>query len=178
MRSLKIPIFFQPINKPYCGPTCIKMILYYYGIRISLNNLVRLLPVTRAGIDMCSMGMFLRSLGLVTIFINKDSADAKNPAYKRTTPLFLKAGGLLIPRATRTVDIRKAIVGGCPVILNVENDDGGGHFVVVRRIGKKRITINDPARGLTTPSIKRVMSACHNWTGGAIIIRPHFKSRD
>lgn len=172
-RSLKIPVFFQPTTKPYCGPTCIKMVLSFYGVRISLSNLVRLLPVTVTGMDLCSMGIFLRSLGFITVFIDKDTADAKNPVYKRTMPLFMKEGGLLIPRAMKTSDIRKALTRSHPIILNVENSHGGGHFVVVRHIGKRRITLNDPAYGVKTLSIKRVMSACHNWTGGAIIIRPN-----
>ena len=175
--SLKIPVFFQPATKPYCGPTCIKMILSFYGIRTSLENLVRLLPVTRTGMDLCSMGIFLRSLGFITVFIDKDTADAKNPVYKRTMPLFMKEGGLLIPRAMRTSDIRKALARGYPIILNTENGYGDGHFVVVRHIGKKRMTLNDPAFGTRTLSIRRVMLACHNWTGGAITIRPNRRFR-
>lgn len=171
-RSLKIPIFFQPTTKPYCGPTCIKMILSFYGKNFSLKELVGKLPMISTGIDMCSMGLFFMDLGFEsTIFINKNSADAKNPAYKLTTPVFIEMGGLLITRAIRISDIKKFLARKCPVILNIENSNGDGHFVVVRNVGGKRVTINCPGYGLRRLSIKRLMKACHNWTGGAIIAR-------
>ena len=174
-RPLKISIFLQPATKPYCGPTCVKMVLGFYGIKISLNKLVKQLPMTESGVDLCSMGLFLRSFGLVAMFLDSNSKDGGQVFYKSAIPLFVKGGGLLIERSIRISDVEMAIVLGFPVILNIESSrkPGRGHYVVVRGVGKKRVTINDPSYGQKTLSIKKIMSACHNWSGGAIIAIPN-----
>jgi ABC-type bacteriocin/lantibiotic exporter with double-glycine peptidase domain len=174
-RPLKIPIFLQPVTKPYCGPTCMKMILGFYGIKISLNKLVKQLPMTESGIDLCSMGLFLRNFGFVATFLDGNSKSSGHVFYKSATPLFVKGGGSLINRAIRISDVKEAIAMGCPVILNIESshNPGSGHYVVVKHVGKKRMTINDPNCGQKVLSIKKLMSACRNWSGGAIIVIPN-----
>jgi len=174
-RSLKIPIFLQPATKPYCGPTCIKMVLSFYRIKISLNKLVKQLPMTEVGIDLCSMGLFLRNFGFVAMFLDRNAKDGGRMFYKSAIPLFVKGGGSLIHRAIGISNIEEAITMGCPVILNIESSHnlGAGHYVIIRRVGKKRVTINDPRCGQKTLSIKKIMSACHNWSGGAIIVIPN-----
>ena len=162
-RPLKIPLFLQPATGPYCGPTCIKMLLAFYGKKVSLKYLVKNLPMTKTGIDMFSMGNFLNCYGLVTVF------EVRGYASKKCKK-FLKDGGILISRAVRISDIRKALARNGVVILNVKNDEGLGHYVIVKNIGRKKMTINDPADGTITQSIKRVMKACHDLTGGAMII--------
>ena len=87
-------------------------------------------------------------------------------------PLFTKRGGLLISEAIRMSDIRKLLAGEYPIILNIENASGGGHYVVVRGVGRKMMTISCPRYGLKKRSIKNIMKACYNWSGGAILARP------
>ena len=173
-RSLKVPLFMQPAGKPYCGPTSIRMLLSFYGVGVSLKSLVNLLPMTSDGIDLYSMGIFLKSFGDVALFIDENSKNGKEPIYKYTIPMFKGMEGLFISSAIRTSDIRKSLAMGYPVILNIESlhRPGRGHYVVVKNIGKKRITINDPSYGQRILSIKRIMKSCHGWSGGAIILFP------
>lgn len=72
----------------------------------------------------------------------------------------------------RIRDIRKAISDKCPVILNILISDERGHFVIVRNMGNKKATINDPMLGVMVLDIKQVMKDCHDWSGGAIVVRP------
>lgn len=170
MRSLKIPIFYQPQTKPYCGPACVKMVLAYYGVKVSLRNLIKLMPMTRNGISPYSMGGFLKALA-PTVFIDKNSACSCFWC-KRDKRLYKEAGGVLIPRAVRISDIRLSLFKGYPVILNVTNGGSGGHYVVIRHINikKREITYNDPAYGTLKEDIDYVMGDCHDWSGGAIIV--------
>ena len=169
---LDIPVFLQPKTKPYCGPTCLKMILSFHGKDILLKELVKKLPMTSTGIDMCSMGVFLIRLGFaVTIYIDTNSTDAKNEIYKKTKPNFINKGGRLISKGITAQDIRSTIAEGLPIILNVASSryQGSGHFIVVKNICKTKITINDPGNGMRVFTIKRIMRTCRRWNSGALI---------
>lgn len=174
VKSLRIPVFLQPKIGPYCGPTCMKMILSYYGIGLTLKEIVRELPMTESGIDLCSMGIFLRNFTDVIVFINRDSLDGGNAIYEQTIPPFRKARGLLSLRSVQLPDMKLALNMGCPIILNIKSlrKADSGHYVVVRHIGKRRITVNDPGYGQRTFSIDRIVSSCHDWSGGALILMP------
>ncbi len=39
MKLLKVPLHFQPQGSPDCGPTCVQIILGYYGINRALKDL-------------------------------------------------------------------------------------------------------------------------------------------
>lgn len=87
-RPLKIPLFFQPGDKPYCGPACLKMALAFYGQKHTLKELVSNLPMTITGIDMCAMGLLLLRMGFSPlIYIN--AANAKNLCTERQFPSLL-----------------------------------------------------------------------------------------
>ena len=176
MRSLKIPVFLQPFDKPYCGPTCIKMVLDFYRIKISLKTLVKQLPMTKTGIDLSSVGLFLRNFGFIALFVDKEYKGGRWVWYKSAVPLFTKQGIYLIHKEIRISDMREVIAMGCPIIINIESskNPGGRHFVVVKNIGKKRATINDPNCGQKIMSIKKLISSCHNCGGGAIVLVPDF----
>ncbi len=175
-RPLKIPVFLQPKTKPFCGPACIKMVASFFGKEFSLEELAARLFMVSRGIDICSMGIFLMNLGFEPkIFINMKVISAETPFYEYKVRFFIKQGGLLIPRAIKISDIRKALAGGYPVILYTGNDKSYGHYVVIKNVGKKMITVNCPGNGLKILSIKKLLATRHNWMGGAIIVRPNRK---
>ena len=175
-RPLKIPVFLQPKTKPYCGLACIKMVASFFGKEFSLGELIARIPSASRGVDMCSIGTFLMNLGFESrVFINMRVVSVKTPFYKYAIRFFIKQGGLLIPRAIKISDIRKALARGYPIILFINNEKNYGHYVVIKNVGKKMITVNCPDDGLKIFGIKRLIAACRDWGGGAIIVRPNRK---
>lgn len=175
-RPLKIPVFLQPKTKPFCGPACIKMVASFFGKEFSLEELAARLSVFSRGIDICSVGIFLMNLGFEPkVFVNMKVVSAETPFYEYMVRFFIKQGGLLTPRAIKISDIRKALAGGCPVILYIDNVKSCGHYVVIKNVGKKMITVNCPYDGQRILGIKKLIATCRNRMGGAIIVRPNRK---
>lgn len=100
--------------------------------------------------------------------------SARTPSYERMVKYFIKHGGLLIPRAIKISDIRKALAKGCPVILYINHDkDFGyyGHYVVIKNLEKGIIAVNCPNSGLRMFSAKKLIKNDGICMGGAIIVR-------
>ncbi len=117
------------------------------------------------------MGLLFLRMGLSPL-IYIDSAVAENSVYREIIPKFINNGGEIIIRPVRIRDIRQAISGKYPVILHILNSDRGEHFVVVRNMGNKKATINDPLLGVMELDIKKMMEDRHDWSAGAIVVRP------
>ena len=67
MKFLKIKPFQETLNKGYCGPAVLKMVLEFYGIKKSEKGLARLAGTTvDAGTDEPKMRYVLRRFGLRT----------------------------------------------------------------------------------------------------------------
>lgn len=64
MKNLSVPLFLQPENSLDCGPTCIKMILAYYGISKELDELKSQLFYNEVGTSAYDNGYLLVKNGL------------------------------------------------------------------------------------------------------------------
>ena len=140
--SLPIPLYFQPEDKAYCGPTAARMILAYFGIRKSLRAIVSGMPVSkRHGMFHTALGEYFLELGFsVTIklfdpefrcdFLYLEEPDvnkvirrwcAKKPnnRFRASLRYFIDAGGVLIPRPVTEADIRDAMEKKHASILNI-----------------------------------------------------------
>ena len=117
--SLPIPLYFQPEDKAYCGPTAARMILAYFGIRKSLRAIVSGMPVSkRHGMFHTALGEYFLELGFsVTIklfdpefrcdflylgepdvnkVIRRWCAKKPNNRFRASLRYFIDAGGVLI----------------------------------------------------------------------------------
>ncbi len=65
MKLLKIKPFQETLNKGYCGPAVLKIILVYYGIKKSEEKLARLVGVSKSvGTNDKSLTRVFRKFGL------------------------------------------------------------------------------------------------------------------
>lgn len=58
MDMIDVPIFYQPRGSRDCGPACVKMVLAYHKIKLSLKSITNALPMLSDGIDIASLGIF------------------------------------------------------------------------------------------------------------------------
>lgn len=58
MNTIDVPIYRQPLTEPYCGPTCVKMVLAYHGQHVPIEKLVQQIGINKAGTDIVNMGMY------------------------------------------------------------------------------------------------------------------------
>lgn len=116
----------------WCGPSSLKMVLGYYGVRKSERALARLSGATRTkGVEASGLAKAARRLGFNAVI--KD-------------------------RATLS-DIKKFIEKGIPVIVDwFSNDDG--HYSVVVGVTPRAIYLQDPeirgVRKMDITTFKRV----------------------
>lgn len=67
MKLLKIKPFQETLNKGYCGPAVLKMVLRYYGIEKSEKELAKLASATKSGgTDDKAIARVLKKFGLKT----------------------------------------------------------------------------------------------------------------
>lgn len=146
--SCRVPLFFQPKGKPYCGAVASKMVLAYHGRSYSLRRLVSEMGVRKTrGIDLPTMGSWFlendfdativvcleclppRFVSLSPGRVNKEvlrwcrrevkNKDDERRLYSRTLPGFLKSGGILVPRPVTLRDLKNALRRKEPPILNL-----------------------------------------------------------
>lgn len=145
--KVRLPPLKQPPNEPYCGPTCVKMILDFYGIKYSLKRLVKTLQ-SKDGVVITKVGIFfLKHNFKVTLstwwdyFPNRflDLADdemerealswcrkrngIKNGAdrlFRKTLHQFIGKGGKIITRPPKISEVRAVLMKKNPPILDVE----------------------------------------------------------
>ncbi len=61
-----------------------------------------------------------------------------------------------------------------PAIAHVKSPEGYGHFVVLHRVGFKRVVVADPARGIVTLTREEF---CRAWTGYLVLMTPEGAAR-
>lgn len=114
---LRVPLFKQ--SKSFCGPASLRMVLAYYGLRVSERKLALLSGATRAG--------GVEGEGLL--------AAAKRLGFS----------GKIIDKASMEM-IRTYIEKNVPVIVSWFSVNEG-HYSVVVGIDKKYIYLVDPEYG-------------------------------
>lgn len=117
-KQVRIP-FFKQQNDYYCGPAVIKMTLAAHGINLSQRTLAREAQ-TNARIGTGTKGM-VQTFKRHHLVI---SAKNRNTLYELEQAL-----------------AEKKLV----VICYTECTDNAGHYAIVKKIGKKFITLLDPA---------------------------------
>lgn len=145
--ALQVPLFYQPCDHS-CVPTCLKMLLAYYGRRRSLAQLdAALRRAKTSGVSFSVAGTYLLGLGydvrvydwrpeFPNSFLDlgaRDSHHAYLSWFKRrlrngTLPdiecmfghqKFIDAGGLFLPRPCRPNELKSALTAGIPPIVGV-----------------------------------------------------------
>ena len=129
MKFLKIKPFQETLDRGWCGPAVLKMILEFYGIRKSEKELVRLAGTTfKAGTNANQMQRVLRRFGLKTKL--KDNSNFSH--------------------------IRKYLNKNIPVIVDwfthgrrdyPDSQVADGHYSIVFGLDKKYIYLQDPEIG-------------------------------
>lgn len=147
-RLLSVPIYHQPPEKPWCGPTAAKMVLEYHGVRISIPEIARRSHAS-AGVWMPNLAMLFMRLGFAITLYEWDSSfpgrfmdlpddktkeqllqwsKRRNLKYKNDRQYrfavrrYLKKDGKFIPRMYEGFSIRKlqaAIHRGEPIIFSI-----------------------------------------------------------
>lgn len=127
-----------------CGPACLKMILDYYGLNISLQKLRDLCHITREGVSMAGIIDAAERLNLRTLAVKLS--------------LFSKNGN---------PGLEDFIL---PCIIHWEKQ----HFVVVYKITNKYVWVSDPAYGKLKFRIEQFCASWYsdNNKGFALGIEP------
>jgi ABC-type bacteriocin/lantibiotic exporter with double-glycine peptidase domain len=115
---VKVP-YFEQEKSYYCGPACVQMVLAFYGVYVSQDDLAKQM---RAHIERDRMrGMKIRKV--------------------------LLDYGVVVKRGRVGLDrLKKHISEGLPAILNMHSyvDDPRGHFVVAIGCDESGIFVHDP----------------------------------
>jgi len=136
----------QQIDETDCGPACIAMVASYYKLHVSLGRIRELSRTDIIGTNLAGMVNALEKLGF--------SANAMRGEVRNAS-----------------LDLHMIM----PFIAHVKMPQGNGeplnHYVVVKKISKKKITVWDPdfTRG------KRKLSRADFlklWTGYALFLSP------
>ncbi len=128
-KLLKIKPFQETLNKGYCGPAVLKMVLKYYGIEKSENALAKLADTSKnAGTDARAIMRVLKKFGI--------KSKIKNNA--------------------NFSDIRKYLNMDIPIIVDwftrgrkdyPDSAVADGHYSIVVALDKKFIYLQDPEIG-------------------------------
>lgn len=116
--NLPIPPFLQKTEYD-CGPASLKMVLNYFGIKPKYNELNKLSKCDSNGTDSLAMVRALKRLGI------------EAHAYEFCS----------------LADLRSWNARGLPVIVAWFSPAPGSHWSVVKSVGNKRITLQDPGIG-------------------------------
>lgn len=127
MKSLKIQnkminlkLFKQ--THGYCGPTALRMVLDYYGLEKTEEELARLVGATKEeGCDPWQIASAAKKLGFQAHYIKNSSIN----------------------------EIKRLLAEGIPPIVDWNPKPNHGHYSVVVGIEKDRIIIADSGRGYT-----------------------------
>lgn len=132
-------IFVKQQEQLDCGVACIQMILKNYGSERPLYVLRELTMTDTKGVSAFGIKKCLEGLNFQTKILKVDKS-----LWKLGREIF-------------------------PLIANVTNEVGEGHYVVVFDIKKDNLIIGDPAKGILNISIENFEKI---WNHIAIIIKP------
>ena len=141
--SMRVPLYLQPQNKPYCGPVVAQMLLNYFGKPKSRREIVSELPMCSTGVSMYSLGSYFLAYGFrvqiiayhnypifpgnflklkqgeLKQFIGNWYDEKHTERYRATLSDFIAMGGKFSARPVTEHDIRNALRNKVGVILNI-----------------------------------------------------------
>lgn len=113
---LSVPLFKQSTDYT-CGPTVLRMIFAYYGIKRSEEELAnRMKTNEREGTK---------------------NEQLEDESRREGLFVYAKNGGTI-------EEVQKYVRKSVPVIVNFIEEGGEGHYAVVVDIGDKHLVLNDP----------------------------------
>lgn len=140
----KIKGFYQ-YNQEDCGAACLKTILYYFDIYTSISALKLNLSYDKQGASIYSIIQVAIKYGVRSEALKVDLDE--------------------LIELIETKNIRT------PMILHTTNSKSEGHYIILKRVRKRKFYIFDPAEGNLKMSYDEIIS---KWTG--VII--HFSFND
>lgn len=126
-----------------CGPACLSMIAFFYGLKLPLGKVRELVQTDSAGTTIYGMLSGAKKIGLY--------AEAEQGSFEELKDEIKK----------------KHIV--CPLIAHIINEKQMAHFIVIYEIKENYILIGDPAKGIQKLHVKEFKNY---WTGYIISIKP------
>lgn len=171
--DLGVPLVPCNYHRPDCGPACAQMVLTYFQIPSTLEEVIGQLPLTHYGIDIMNLGIFLSRKGLhMRLFFDRSNLGPSNTTYERLLAEFIESGGEIEWRQIEYVHIENAIVDRRPVILLIpkETSPSAGHYVVAHRINETGIMFNDPGSSRVKRESTRKLIAESKKRGGLGLI--------
>lgn len=175
MKKLAVPLILQRIFSLDCGPTCVQMILEYFGIKKNFKELKSQLDYNSVGTSAFDNGLLLLNEGLRVVAVTaqpllfapdlklKTQEDiaklVKNKKFKKNKfqsglknlNKYLDWGGKLRVEIPSFKHIKKAIDQGSPVLALIHSNalggkEGGGyHFVIVTGYKNNQVFLNNPS---------------------------------
>lgn len=135
---MNVPAFRQ--QKDTCGPTSLRMVLAYYGVKADENKLIKQVGGIKSyGVQTIALAKVAREYGMKTEALSYNVRLAKEQAK------------IKIPSKQ---DILKHLKKGRPIILCVrswilydEKPSKEGHFIVISGYRKGTFLYNDPIDG-------------------------------
>lgn len=155
------------LNEADCGPTCVAMILNYFGIDVTPNKLYDHLPGKKAG-DFTNFVELRNVANAFNISLNRQQYNHQGEAL---------------------ANLRATLDSGRPVMALIKyaswkkttgNHFDFGHFVIVTGYDEAQITCHDPLFGLWQPASQGAhirMSAdlfCAGWGGFPVTENPNW----
>lgn len=143
--KLKVPLFKQPKNSVLCGPTCLKMLYWYYGERLDLEDIKKEMRMYNWGTLITELGRSLlkhnfnvalttfntrwfpntfksmSSNDLKRYIIKKMHTSKKQKRLLKSMVSFIEEGGKLKVDIVTEKDIKKAIKSKNPPIICIDN---------------------------------------------------------
>lgn len=147
MPSIDIPAFKQPKDSVLCGPTCVRMILAHYGIKVGLKKIVSDMRMIKTGTYITDLGSSLLNYGFYTEvkfwlpgmepqwFGTQDKNDLRRilktklrnihrrewDACRGKLLKYVEAGGILKLEPIMFSDIQEEILAQRPLILSINS---------------------------------------------------------
>lgn len=135
MRIRRIKGFYQ-YNEEDCGAACLATILHYYNKKTTISILRNELNYDKNGASVLSIIEIAKKYGLESEAYEGNFEELRNQ-----------------------VELKEF---NYPMIVHVKREDGGGHFLVIKRIHKDKVKVFDPKEGNVTLTTEKFVS---QWTG-------------
>lgn len=123
-----------------CGPTCLRWVLDYYGGAVPMSKLRQYCATSQKGTSILGMLKAAQKLGFYA-----KAFKAKDTSVIKEITQF-------------------------PIIVHIVNEDGYGHFIVIKKVQKDKVYFFDPAKGESAV----LYSAFEKmWTKNMVVLYPN-----